>query len=349
MRLIEGLRSLGRGFLLRRSAVLLTVIFILGAAMTLGYPGIFFSSYNFSSILLNMSFDAMVVVGMTILLIGGEIDLSVGWNLSMSGIIYALLMTKLGLPIWLAIPVTLMVSAVCGLLIGLIVAKVGVNSFIATLAAGLIYYGIQFWLAGGQSVTHLGSEVTAIGMASMGGLQLPIWYAAAIVALFIYLMGRTKAFRQYYYIGLSKEVALHSGIPVARMKIIAFVLSSVLASFAGIISAARYANAILLVGQGMEMKAITAAMVGGVSFTGGIGTLPGAMLGLLFIALINNGMIIANVNNFWQPILIGGILLGAVILDVRLKGMGSSAGKRREGAGEAARPAGAVSKGGKGP
>jgi len=97
-----------------------------------------------------------------------------------------------------------------------------------------------------------------------------------------------------------------------------FVISSVLASFAGIISAARFGSAMLLVGQGMELKAITAAMVGGVSFFGGIGTMLGAVLGESFIALINNGMIIANINAFWQPILIGVILLLAVILDVVL-------------------------------
>jgi ribose transport system permease protein len=164
-------------------------------------------------------------------------------------------------------------------------------------------------------------------MSSFLGQQLPVWYAAAMVVVFLYLMGRTKAFRQYYYIGLSAEVARFSGIPVARMKLIAFVLSSSLAAFAGVISAARYANAILLVGQGMELKAITAAMVGGVSFTGGIGSLGGALLGTVFIALINNAMIIANINAFWQPIFIGLVLLGAVVLDVVLLRVGSSVGE----------------------
>jgi len=320
-------RELGRALLYRRSLALVIVIALFGGVMTVAYPDIFFSTYNFSSILLNMSFDVIVVVGMTILLIGGEVDLSVGWNLSMSGIIYALLMTKLDWPFPLALAATLAVGAVTGLVVGLIVARVGVNSFIATLAAGLIYYGLEFWLAGGQSVTHLGPEVTSVGMASLFGLQLPVWYAGVIVVVFLYLMERTTAFRRYYYIGLNKEVARFSGIPVARMKIIAFVISSVLAAFAGVISAARYANAILLVGQGMELKAITAAMVGGVSFTGGIGTLTGALLGALFIALINNAMIIASVNAFWQPIFIGLVLLGAVVLDVVLLRLSATVGR----------------------
>ena len=330
---LERLGALGRALLFRRSLALSIVLIAFGAVMTFAYPGIFLSQYNFSSILLNMSFDVMVVVGMTILLVGGEVDLSVGWNLSLGGVIYALLMTKLGLPFAAALPLTLAIAAACGALVGWIVAYVGVNSFIATLAAGLIYYGIGFWLAGGQSVTHLGPEVTTVGMASWLGLQLPVWYAAAVVVVFLYLMQRTKAFRQYTYIGMSAEVARYSGIPVARMKLLAFVISSVLASFAGVVSAARYANAILLVGQGMELKAITAAMVGGVSFTGGIGTLTGALLGTLFIALVNNAMIIATINAFWQPIFIGGVLLGAVVLDVVLLRIGSSVG--RGGASEA--------------
>jgi ribose transport system permease protein len=331
---LDRLRALGRALLFRRSLSLLVVVLGFGAAMTVGYPDIFLSGINISSILLNMSFDVIVVVGMTVLLIGGEVDLSVGWNLSLSGVVYALLMTRLGLPLWAALPLTLAVGALCGAAVGFVVAYVGVNSFIATLAAGLVYYGLEFWLAGGQSVTHLGPEVTSVGMSSLLGQQLPVWYAAAVVVVFLYLMERTKAFRQYYYVGLSAEAARYSGIPVTRLKLLAFVLSSTLASFAGIISAARYANAILLVGQGMELKAITAAMVGGVSFTGGIGSLTGALLGTLFIALINNAMIIANVNAFWQPIFIGLVLLGAVILDVVLLRVSNSVG-RSEPAGSA--------------
>ncbi len=333
-------KDLGRALLFRRSLALVVVIAVFSGAMTLSYPDIFFNSYNFSSILLNMSFDVIVVVGMTILLIGGEVDLSVGWNLSMSGIIYALLMTKLGLPLVAALPLTLLIAALTGLAVGVIVAYVGVNSFIATLAAGLIYYGLEFWLAGGQSVTHLGPEVTSIGMSSFLGQQLPVWYALVIAAVFLYLMDRTVLFRRYYYIGLNKEVARYSGIPVARMKVAAFVISSVLAAFAGVISAARFANAILLVGQGMELKVITAAMVGGVSFTGGIGTLTGALLGTLFIALINNAMIIASVNGFWQPIFIGAILLAAVVLDVVLLRVSAALG--REEASHTGRPAASV-------
>ncbi len=340
------LRGLGRALIFRRSLSLLVIILAFGAAMTAAYPDIFLSGINFSSILLNMSFDVIVVVGMTILLIGGEVDLSVGWNLSMSGVIYALLMTRLGLPFAAALPITLIIGALCGLAVGFVVAYVGVNSFIATLAAGLIYYGIEFWLAGGQSVTHLGPEVTSVGMASLFGQQLPVWYAAVVVAAFLYLMERTTAFRQYYYIGLNAQVARFSGIPVARMKLLAFVISSVLASFAGIISAARYANAILLVGQGMELKAITAAMVGGVSFTGGIGSLTGALLGALFIALINNAMIIASINAFWQPIFIGLILLGAVILDVVLLRVSNRVGRSERAAPEPAAAGPAAEEGG---
>ena len=319
------LASLGRQLMFNRSLAMLVVIVILGAALTIAFPGIFLSAQNFSSILLNMAMETIIVVGMTVLLIGGEVDLSVGWNLSMSGVIYALLMTKAGLPLGSAILITLVVGAVLGFIVGFIIAYVQVNSFITTLAAGLCYYGIMFNIAGGRSVSRLGPDLTDIGMGTFLGLQYPVWYALAIVLVFLYLMSRTRLFRQYWYIGLNKDVAQLSGIPVARLKMAAFVMSSVLAAFAGIISAARYANAVLLVGQGMELKAITAAMVGGVSFTGGIGSMAGALLGESFIALINNGMIIANVNAFWQPIILGIILLGAVILDVAFKRVNTGA------------------------
>jgi ribose/xylose/arabinose/galactoside ABC-type transport system permease subunit len=341
----RALASLGRQFLFRRSLSLAVVIVILVAVLTIAYPGVFLSTVNLSSILLNMAMETIVVVGMAVLLIGGEVDLSVGWNLGLSGVIYALLMTRGGLSVEAAIPITLLIGAACGLVVGAIVAYLRVNSFITTLAAGLCYYGIMFNVAGGRSVSRLGPEVTNLGMNSLLGLQYPVWYAAVIVVVFLYLMGRTRLFRQYYYIGLSNEVALMSGIPVARMKLGAFVLSSLLASFAGIISAARYASAILLVGQGMELKVITAAMVGGISFTGGIGTMTGALLGESFIALINNGMIIAAIDAFWQPIMIGVILLLAVVLDVTFKrmstsGRGAEASARRRDAAPVTAPPG---------
>ncbi len=312
------LNDAGRQLLVRRSLSLGVFIAIYGAIFSVAFPGVFLSFYNISSMLLNMSSKLMIVLGMTVLLIGGEVDLSVGWNMGLCGVIYALMMTKGGLPLGVAVALTVVIAMLSGLLIGIIVAYLRVNSFIATLGAGLIYYGLEFNISGGQSVAHLGPNATAIGMVKVLGLQAPIWYAAVLMIVFLYLMGRTRVFRQYFYIGFNREAARLSGIPVAEMKIIGFVISSTLAGFAGIVSAAEYANAMLLVGQNAALNSIMAAMVGGVSFTGGTGTMAGAVLGTFLIALINNSFVIGNVNSFLQPIVIGLILLGVVILDARL-------------------------------
>lgn len=301
-----------------RNFTLLGIIVIFILVFSILYSKIFPTYYNISAVLLAMSTECIIVIGMAIMLICGEIDLSVGFNMSLAGIICTHLIVHEKQSILIAFALTMIVSVIMGLINGLLVARVGVNSFITTLATGLVYSGVSLILTNGTTITHLPASFNVIGQATFFGLQIPVWYAFALVVIFTYLVGRTKAFRQYYYIGSNKKAAALSGINVRKWKIIAFIITSLLASFAGIISAARFGNAAALVGSGMELKVITAAVIGGVSFMGGIGTILGAVLGTIFMALVNNGMIIAEVNQYWQQIIVGLIMLFAVILDVVL-------------------------------
>jgi len=301
-----------------RNMTLLIIIAVYVLTFCFLYPRSFANFYNFSAVLLAMSLEAVIVIGMAILLIAGEIDLSVGYNMSLAGIIctHLIMFEKLSVPA--AFIITMAISVVMGWINGYLVAKIGVNSFITTLASGLVYFGLALTLSKGSTITHLPKEFNVIGQKMLFGIQIPVLYAIILVAVFAYLMARTRVFRQYYYIGSNYKSAVLSGIDVSKMKIAAFVISSVLASLAGIISAARFGNAAALTGQGMELKVITAAVIGGVSFTGGVGTVIGAVLGTLFMALINNGLIIAEVNQYWQQIIVGVIMLLAVITDVLL-------------------------------
>lgn len=301
-----------------RTLSLLAIIAVYIVIFSIMYDLSFPTFYNFSAVMLAMSLELIIVIGMAILLICGEIDLSVGYNMSLAGIIctHLVMFEKLSIPA--AILITMAISVVMGLFNGFLVAKVGVNSFITTLASGLIYYGFALKLSKGSTITHLPQEFNAIGQKVVAGFQIPVWYALILFIVFAYLMTRTKAFRQYYYIGANAKAAILSGINVPKMKILAFVISSVLASFSGVISAARFGNAMALVGQGMELKVITASVIGGISFAGGVGTIVGAAVGELFMALLNNGLIIAEVNQFWHQIIIGIVMLFAVITDVVL-------------------------------
>lgn len=301
-----------------RTYLLLTLIILYCIIFTILYADDFLSFYNMGSVMLAMAIEVIVVMGMTLMLIAGEIDLSVGWNMGLSGVICARLIVTNHMGVAPAILITLLIALLIGLFNGFVVAKVGVNSFITTLASGLIFYGLALKLSGGSTITHLPDAFNKIGQADFLGIQTPVWYALIIILIFIYLMSRTEFFRRYYFIGINAKAATLSGINTQKMKIIAFVISAVLAGFAGIISASRFGNAATLVGQGMELKAITAAVVGGVSFTGGFGTMVGALVGEIFMALINNGLLIANVSTFLQQIIIGLVLLFAVIMDAVL-------------------------------
>lgn len=311
-------KSLFRIFTQYRNFAIVSLIVVYCIIFSIGYPKIFPTFYNFSAVLLAISIEAIVVIGMAILLITGEIDLSVGFNMSLAGIIcgHLIVYEKFGVP--LAIIITLLISLIMGLINGILVAKIGVNSFITTLAAGMIYLGFSMVLANGSAVNSLPEDFIVLGQKTFLNLQMPVWYALILVVVFSYLMAKTKLFRQFYYIGRNKNAALLSGIDMIKLKITAFVISSMLASIAGIISAARFGNAAVLTGQGMELKAITAAVIGGVSFVGGVGTIIGAISGSLFMGLINNGLIIAEVNQYWQQIIVGIIMLIAVITDVLL-------------------------------
>ena len=297
-----------------RIVTLTTIIVLYVLIFSLVFPEIYVTHATLSAILLNMSIEVVVVIGMALLLISGEFDLSLGGTMTLSGVLCGY-MIKLGLNIVLAILITFVVCIINGLINGTIVAKIGVNSFITTLATGIIYKGITVLIAG-PGIILLPQNFTVLGQKVLFGLQLPVWFSFIIIGIFIYLVSRTRIFRQYYYIGGNVKAAKLCGINVDKMKIIAFIIAAVLAGYAGIITTARFGNAMVEAGTGIVFKAFTAAVIGGISIKGGIGSIEGAVLGVLFIALLNNGVIIANVNPFWQPIVLGLVLVAAVTLDV---------------------------------
>lgn len=280
------------------------------------YSSVFFKFENFSSILLNMSIESIVVIAMSLLLISGEFDLSLGATMTLSGILCGLLV-KSNVPIPIAIIVGLIVSLFCGVLNGIIITSAGVNSFIATLATGMMYRGIAIRLAG-PGFTNFPATFNAIGQKSLIGLQLPILYFVILAIIFSYFMSKSRFFRQYYNVGGNIRAAELAGIDVIKVKIIGFTIAAVLSGFAGIISASRYGSAMVNTGTGVELRAITAAVIGGISIGGGIGTMFGAILGAFFIALIKNGLVIAQVGAYWQQIVEAIILILAVTADVQL-------------------------------
>lgn len=301
----------------KRSLSLLATILILSLFFACSFPKTFGTYENLSKMLLNVSTQVIIVIAMSLLLISGEIDLSLGANMALSGIFCGYLLKIVGMDIPWAILLTILLAVVMGLINGLIIARIGVNSFIATLAMGKIYLGLAVWLAG-PGFTDFPKSFNALAQNLLFMLQLPIWYSLVVVVSFAYLLSNTRFFRQYYYVGGNMKAAVLSGINIKNVKVIAYVVAACLASLAGIISAARFGSSMTNIGGNVELMAITAAVIGGVSFTGGVGAMSGAALGAIFIALLNNGLIIASIDPYWQPVVVGVVLVFAIIADVLL-------------------------------
>ena len=299
-----------------RAFALLIIIAVILLVVSLIYPKTFGTWENFSTILLNMSAESMILIAMTILLISGEIDLSLGSIMVLGAITCGMLMIRYDIPIYLSILITLSISLIIGLINGLIVAKLQVTSFIATLATGMIYLGIAIKLAGTGWTNFPDQLFKALGQEKLFSLQLPVYYMIIAVALFAFLIARTRYFRQYYYIGGNQKAAGLSGINIVKSKIVAFMLAALLSSISGIISAMRFNSAIPSVGAGVELRAVTAAVVGGVSFTGGSGTILGAAFGALFIAVLNNALAAAKVSPDLQYCVTGVVLILAIVTNI---------------------------------
>lgn len=282
------------------------------------YPTLFPTFANFKQVLLNLSIDTIVAVGMMLLMISGSFDLSVGAVVAFSGGIAANLMFFSGLNVWAAVGAGLACALLVGVINGYLVAYVGINPMIQTLAMMGIVRGLALMVSG-SGIQNLPYWFNTIGQSKLLGIQMPVWYMLLIVCAFAFLASKTVFFRRYYYIGGNEKAALLSGIDVRRMKFYSFIIVSLLAGLAGILLSSRLGAALSTAGEGMELRVITAVILGGASLSGGEGKIIGALLGAVFMGLIGNIMVISRISGYWQEIILGIILIVAVGIDQLFK------------------------------
>ena len=301
-----------------RAVSLLILIVVVCIVFQIILPQTFGTFSNYALILLNMSAESMILIAIVLVLIMGDIDLSLGALMVLGGILTGRLMIVNEMNMWLAIAISLCVGLVCGLINGFIIAKLGVTAFIATLATSMIYLGIAVILAGTGWTNFPDPLFKALGQNRIAGIQLPVFYMVVMVIIFSLLIGGTRFFRQLYYIGGNMKSAELSGINIIRVKIVIFAISSFLGCLGGIITAMRFNASMPNIGAGVEMRAVTAAVIGGVSFTGGTGTLPGAAMGALFVALLNNILTVVGVSPNTQFSVTGVVLILAIVIDIMI-------------------------------
>lgn len=311
-----------RRFADSRELTLLILVAVLALGMSIVYPNNFPTGANLRAVLLNLAPVGILVCGMMLLMIAGSFDLSCGSTLALSGVWAGVVAGWWGWPAEIAILVGIAVGALAGLINGLIVTRIGINALIATLGTLTIYRSLTYVTAG-TGVTPISDAFAAYGRAAdpILRIQSPFWVMLAIVLVGSWLVSRTRFFRQFYFVGGNPRAAQLSGIRVDRLILIGFIIMGALAGIAGVFGAARLNSAVVNAGVGIELKVITATVLGGASLKGGEGTIIGGILGVLFIALIENAMIINAIGVFWQGMVVGLVLLFAVSLD-RFKSSG---------------------------
>ncbi|MDG4906966.1 ABC transporter permease [Mesorhizobium sp. WSM4898] len=299
-----------------RELTLFVLVVLLALAMTIVYPHNFPTGPNMRAVLLNLAPVGILVCGMMLLMIAGTFDLSVGSTLALSGVWAGVVAGWWGWPAESALLVGILVGAVAGLINGLIVTRIGINALIATLGTLTIYRSLTYVTAG-TGVTPISDSFAEYGRAAdpILRIQSPFWAMLVLVLVGGWLVARTRFFRQFYFVGGNPRAAQLSGIRVDRLILIGFIIMGALAGIAGVLGAARLNSAVVNAGVGIELKVITATVLGGASLKGGEGTILGGILGVLFIALIENAMIINAVGVFWQGLVVGLVLLFAVSLD----------------------------------
>ncbi|HEY5080580.1 MAG TPA: ABC transporter permease [Bauldia sp.] len=268
--------------------------------------------FNDTAILIMMALAQMTVI------LTKCIDLSVAANVALTGVLIALLNVAFpGLPV----PVLMVVAAGIGLLLGAfngaMVWLVGIPSIVVTLGTLSIYRGLSFLASGGTSINggKMSPAFIAVPRAIILGLPVMSWFAIAAVAIFLVFLRFTRTGRAFFAAGGNPTAAVYTGIDVGRSQFIAFCISGAVAGFCGYLWVSRYTIAYVDIAGGFELQVIAACVIGGVSISGGIGTVAGAVLGALFLGVVKNALPVIHISPFWQLAISGIAILGAVIIN----------------------------------
>jgi ribose/xylose/arabinose/galactoside ABC-type transport system permease subunit len=271
--------------------------------------GGFFSFKNFENISRQISTVGIVSIGMTLVILTGGIDLSVGAILSFAINIGGLGIVA-GWPIWIAYPFMLALGLVLGWLNGFLVTRVAVPALIITLGTMNIYRGVIMVITKGRYITPIPKAYEAIGSG-----YVPFIFLAAILALFIYVTLNTRFGRNLFAIGGGEQSAVYSGVPVRRYKMVVYTISGVLSALAGMILVGKSGFIQPQAGLGYEMSAIAAVVIGGTSIFGGSGSVLGTFLGSVLMGLILAGLTMLAVNPYWVGLITGALIILAIGLD----------------------------------
>jgi ribose transport system permease protein len=282
---------------------------------SLAAPDAFPTQSNLVNIVNQVSTVAIISVGLTIVLIAGEFDLSIGYQASLAGVFVVGLMVNSGVPAPLAIVATLGFTALIGFVNGFIVTKFGVNALITTLGVGTFVVGINYWYSGGIPIgLGLESNFPDIAQGSVLGVPNPILFMAAVSAVLWFVVNRTDLGQQLQAVGGNVEAARLSGIPVDRVKTVAFMISALCAGLTGILLASRIGSAQITGGDGYLLQAFAACFLGSAALREGEFHIVGTLIGVVLVGVAFNGLAIFGAPIYTQYLFTGALLVVSVSL-----------------------------------
>jgi ribose/xylose/arabinose/galactoside ABC-type transport system permease subunit len=282
--------------------------------LTIASPN-FATASNLAIVARIIALNSIIAMGMTLVILLGGIDLSVGSVVALSSVVVGFVLVKLGMPIWVTILAGLAVGALVGFFNGLLIIRTGVAPFIITLGMMGLARGLALVITKGSTISGLPEAYLALGQGYWGLVPYPVIIMLVLAVVIHIMLSRTTFGRRIYFIGSNEDAAILSGINVNRIKVIVFALCSTLAATEAVIETARMSTAQPASGVGYELTAIGAVIIGGASMSGGEGTILGTILGATLLGLITNGLILLGVSAYWQQVFSGAIIILAVALD----------------------------------
>jgi rhamnose transport system permease protein len=302
-----------RSFLISWEAllvVLLLISIVIGAVKS----PYFLSGFNFYALTSNIMEIAIMALPMTLIIIAGEIDLSVASVLGLSSVVLGILWQS-GHPLWLAIGAALLVGLVAGCLNGLLITRLALPSLVVTIGSLALYRGLAYVVLGDHAVSSFPTSFTNLGFGTIGGSEIP-WSGlifAILAVIFGVILHFSRVGRQLYAMGNNKEAARFSGINVSRVKLLLFILSGVIAALAGVIFTSRFSSARPDNAVGFELTVVTVVLLGGVNIFGGRGSLLGVVLAIFIVAILQNVLGLLNISGDIQSLMIGLLLIFSVL------------------------------------
>ena len=302
--------------LLHRFGILL-VLLAVGLGLSLATES-FLTVSNLTNVARQVSINGILAVGVTFVLLTGGVDLSLGSVVALSGVVCATFAHPSGdgHPLFLPVAAGLLTGAACGLVNGGLVTKGHVAPFIVTLGMMTVARGLALIVSGGRPVADMSERLTALA-GDVGGVPIPLLFFVAVALAAWAFLRRFRLGRHVYAVGGNEQAARAAGISVGRVKIFVYVLCGLMAGLAGVVLAARITTGQPNAGVAYELDAIAAVVIGGTSLSGGIGSVAGTVLGVILIGVINNGLDLMSVSSYYQQVVKGVIIVGAVWLDRR--------------------------------